>query len=191
MKKVLKVILIVFVSIMLIGIIASLFDSKPNIKSDSVSNVDTTNVDTSTVTKSKWVYDVKEDKINDNKTYLAQIDAKEQLDFQFPYDGGVTVSILLRKRNNQTDAMLTITKGQFMPNTMEDHRIKVKFDDEKSQNYSYTDPSDGSTTVAFISNAKKFISKLKKSKVVLVECEFFNEGLRTMEFETKGLKWEN
>lgn len=188
MKKVLKVILIIFCSILFIGLIASLFDTKSKKSNPKISN--NTTVDTSSIKETKWTYDINEDRINDSKTYIAQIDANEQLDFQFPYDGGVTVSILLRKRNNVTDAMLTISKGQFMPNAMEDHNIKVKFDNEKAQIYSYTDPSDGSTTVAFISNAKKFISKLKKSKVVLIECEFFNEGLRTMQFETAGLKWE-
>jgi len=189
MKKVLKALLITIVLIMAIGIIGSFFYSKNEIKSDSSGKPDTTVVKNPSVKEPQWIYETQEDKINDSKIYFAHVDANELLDFKFPYDGGVTASILLRKWNNKTEAMLTITKGQFMPNTMENHRIKVKFDNEKAESYLYTDPSDGSSTIAFISNAKKFISKLKNSKVVIVECEFFEEGTRTMEFKTDGLKW--
>ena len=42
----------------------------------------------------------------------------------------------------------------------------------------------------FINSTKAIISKLKTSKKIIIEAEFFNEGNRQMEFDVTGFKWE-
>ncbi len=141
--------------------------------------------------KTEWAYSDKVNEMDDSRTRLARIEAEEELEFSFPYGGGTKVWINLRKTNSGTEAFLTITKdkGQFMPNTMGDRTILVRFDDKPAEKYSYTDPSDFSSETIFIRNTKKFIDNLKGAQKTIVQCEFFNEGTQTIKFDTGGLEW--
>ncbi len=49
----------------------------------------------------------------------------------------------------------------------------------------------GSPNYIFLESAKKFISKLKKSKQVIIEIEFFQNGEKQIKFNTDGLKWSH
>jgi len=185
---------------LIILIIYSSFTDNKNKVVDQASEkqkteIDTVAVDTIKSTKikqeeSKWNYSEKANEMDNNTTYFAQVVANELLDFDFPYNGGVTASIVIRNKNRKKDAMIQISKGQFMTK-IDDNTIRVKFDNNKPITYSYSEPSDNSTTTIFISNASSFISKLKKAKQTIIECEFYSEGIRTMKFETNGLVWKH
>jgi hypothetical protein len=194
MKNILKVILFIFLGIVVIGIIGSFFDSSSKSKSDkTVKNKDVVSDSTNTVDKTKettkWTYSDEKDKMSDGKVHIAQIDANENLEFKFPYDGGSTPTLILRNKEGKREVIFTISKGQFLPNTMDDQTIRVRFDNDKSERYSYSDAADGSTETIFISNSKKFLSRIKKSKKTVIECQFYDEGSRTMEFVSAGLNF--
>lgn len=150
-----------------------------NTSSDSIANVPTSN----------WTYNIDKNEMDDTETAYANIEATEKLNFDFPY-GEETVTLTIRHMSNKNEVLLWISNGQFLSNMMGDRSIKVRFDDEKAQNISYIDPSDGSSTVIFISNPDAFINRLKSCKRLLIESEFFNEGNRTMKFETDDFQWK-
>jgi len=152
--------------------------------------IDTTAKTAPTEVKTKWNYSEQANEMDDNTTYFAQVEANDLLDFDFPYNGGVTASIVIRNKNGKKDAMIQISKGQFMTK-IDDNTIRVKFDNNKPITYSYSEPSDNSTTTIFISSASSFISKLKKAEQTIIECEFYSNGVRAMKFETKGLVWKH
>ena len=182
---------IVILGLFAIAITVAMKEGKTSTTANKVDSSETksdsTQKDTASV--SKWSYSEEPNDIDNNTTYIAQIEANEPLNFKTPYDGGVDVSIMIRNKNRINDAMIQISKGQFMTK-IDNNTIRVKFDNEKPITYSYSQPSDNSTTVIFINNASSFISKLKKAEKTIIECEFFDEGVRTMKFETKGFTFK-
>ena len=119
----------------------------------------------------------------------ASIEANEELQFKFPYDGGSVASFTIRKKDGRNDIYLSVSKGQFN-GTYDGGQIRIKFDDEQPKKFSFVAPSDGSADMIFINSEKAIIAKLKNSKKIIIETEFFNEGNRQMEFDVAGFKWE-
>ncbi len=143
-----------------------------------------------TTPTTKWTYSEHEDKMTSKKTYFASIDANEELQFDFPYDGGSTATIALRKGKNGNEVLLSVSKGQF--NTgVDGSEVTVRFDQNKAITFSCSEPSDNSSDLLFINNATKFIANAKKAKKMIIQAEFYQSGLQTMEFDIVGLKWDH
>ena len=152
-------------------------------------------VDTATIPKEvnnkTWQYFDQEDKMTSKKTYYALVEANELLEFDFPYNGGSTVTLTIRNKNGENNAYLSVTKGQMLTRSYETTSYRVRFDNQPLQYYPFVAPSDNSSDLAFINNTTKFIKNLKKSKKVIVELEFYQEGLRAIEFDVSNLKWNH
>ncbi|WP_345954115.1 hypothetical protein [Mucilaginibacter sp. PAMB04168] len=138
----------------------------------------------------KWNYTNEVDKMTSKKKYFASIDSDNQLDFEFPYDGGSTASILVRKQDNSNEVLLSVSKGQFIVG-IDGGTVKVRFDDNKAMTFPCSEPSSGSSDLIFIGNEKKFIKNLKTAKKLLIQAEFYEAGLKEMEFSTAGFKWDH
>jgi len=139
-----------------------------------------------------WRYSIdSSDKMDNSKVAHAMCDADSVIDLQPPYDGGSLVTIQLRHgfQGSGNEAIIYIDKGQFMPSVEDDAAIRVKFDNEKPQSFNYGEASDGSSNYIFIESAKSFITKLKKAKHVIIEAEFYDNGVKQIEFNTDSLKW--
>ncbi|MCG2611804.1 hypothetical protein LZZ90_09840 [Flavobacterium sp. SM15] len=139
--------------------------------------------------KPNWVYNEDQDKMEGTKQFFATCTSINTADFEFPYDGGSTLDIHIRNLGHGNEALITVSKGQFMTSIGDSESLKAKFDDEKPMSFTYSSSADGSSDVIFINNAAKFISKLKKAKKVMLEVGFFDAGRKVLEFETEGLKW--
>lgn len=137
---------------------------------------------------SNWTYQVDEDKMTSKKSYIAYTQAKELLEFDFPYNGGSVASLILRKKRGVTNVYIKVSKGQFH-GTYDDKKIRVRFDKLPATFNSYSEASDGSSDIIFLNNEKSFIAKIKKHKTLLVEAEFYQAGLKQMEFDISNLKW--
>lgn len=135
-----------------------------------------------------WEYEFKEDKMGES-TKLAKVYAKDKLNFDFPYNGGSTALFEIRNNNDGLNVILFVSKGQFNTSIIDNMSIRIKFDDEKPKTYTTTSANDGSSNYIFINNEKSLVEKIKKSKKMVVEAEFYNEGTRQIEFNTENLKW--
>jgi hypothetical protein len=136
-----------------------------------------------------WGYETNDDKMRNTTTKYATVSSTNILHFEFPYSGGSTGEISLRKSGRSgNDAMLRISKGQFVCST--ECTISAKFDDGKVEKYSVVEPSDGSSDTLFIQSYDRFVSKLKKSNKLVIEAEFYQAGLQQIEFKTYGLEWK-
>jgi hypothetical protein len=137
-----------------------------------------------------WNYSEDVDKMEGTKQFFASNTSTNEIEFEFPYDGGSTFDILVRNTGKENEVLLTVSKGQFMTSINGSETLKVKFDENKPENYSYNSASDASMDVIFLNNSKKFINNLKKSKKVMIEATFFDAGSKVIEFDVEGLKWE-
>lgn len=172
--------------------------SSPKTEATGVAGIDTAAVSAALDTSSlpapppgppptKWSYYENDDAM-DGKYYTASIDADDLLNFDFPYSGGSTATVTIRKKRGGTDVYLRVSKGQFN-STYDGGRVRVKFDNGPTETYSFVGASDGSSDIIFFEGVKRLVAKMKRSERMIVEAEFYNNGLRKMTFQTEGLKW--
>ncbi|MGV3529130.1 MAG: hypothetical protein ACO1OO_09560 [Flavisolibacter sp.] len=169
-----------------------------NSKSDQIVSTDTivepfVVVDPDPVIKKptgNWSYDEDEDKMDGSKSYYAICRSKNEVFFDFPYNGGSKMNIIVRKMDGLNEVLLTISHGQF--SSAYSHGTgRIKYDDEKPMTYSYSEASSGSSDVIFLKPAKNIITKLKAATSVMVEAPFYDAGKRQFEFDVSGLRWEH
>lgn len=136
-----------------------------------------------------WTYFDNTDKVSGKQIHFASVDALELLEFGFPYNGGSTATIQLRKHpRHGTDVILHVDKGQFVCG-VEECAVMVRFDDGRAERYRAVGPSDYSSTELFIEPASKFIGSAKKAKQVVIEANFYQSGDRAMVFPVEHLTW--
>jgi hypothetical protein len=121
----------------------------------------------------------------------AQLEGSNTIDLDFPY-GEQRGEILVRQSPKfGFDILVGVPSGQIMCNSFSNSHINVKFDDGPIRRYGCTDASDGSSNMVFVQGAKGFLANLKKSKKLVVEAEFYQNGMQQMTFDSANLKWEN
>lgn len=136
-----------------------------------------------------WKYLTDTDKMTSKLRYFASVSSTNKLNFQAPYDGGSTAAITLRNQENKNEAILTIDKGQFICSVTDGCVIKVRFDNDPAISFKGSGPSDDSSTTLFIEPASKFIAHAKKAKKMIVQAEFYEDGVQDMIFNVDGLNW--
>jgi hypothetical protein len=138
---------------------------------------------------SKWIYNETTDKMTSKSIRFASIKATDELQFKFPYGGGSKANFTIRKKDKETDIYLSVKPSQFICPIGEGN-IRIKFDTKQPKKYSIVSPSDGSSDMVFIRSEKEIIANLKNSKTMIIEAEFYQEGIRQIEFNTENFKWD-
>lgn len=140
--------------------------------------------------KSIWTYTEDEDKMSGQKRYFGTCVSTNQIEFEFPYNGGSTFNLIIRNMGQGNEVILQVSNGQFITSISSSESCRVKFDDEQPSKFTYNSASDGSSDVIFINNAKKFISRLKKAQKLMIEVQFYNAGNQIIYFDVAGLEWD-
>ena len=147
--------------------------------------------DTPSQPASSWEYSDHKDEMRGTSSRLAQVDSANIVNLDFPY-GEVHGQLWIRERSEDgLNAAFEVEKGQVLCNDLEDSHVSVKFDDGPVQKFGCSGTADGSSNVAFINNAHRFLAELKKSKRAIVEAEFFEQGRKQFTFDTAGLNWKS
>lgn len=157
--------------------------------SDYVISAPSSRPSTETNTLRTWRYDESKDPMTSSITKAAMIESTNEVEFKFPYSGKQRMALILRKKGS-IDGMISVDRGQFMCHVTEDCYVKFRFDEGKAENFQVGLSSDHSTTVLFIRNPGRLISKLKKAKTVRIESTFYQEGNVVFEFNTQGFEWK-
>ena len=195
MKKGCLIALAAFIGLALIG---ALIGGSEEESSTQRTGVDSTVVvektdKTEKSVKSKWIYQEETDEMTDSKTKYAFIVSDNEVEFDFPYNGGSKLTLTIRQSKKYgTDAYIKIEPGQFINNEYNgDNKVNVRFDEEAPIKYSMADPTDISQDLLFFRDAKGFIKKCKEAKTIRIEPQFFQEGRRVFTFTTPvALEWE-
>jgi hypothetical protein len=169
-----------------------LFSCKRNIEPVTEVAIDTVavaidSIEPTPTISNNWQYHQSVDKMTSKSTKFAEIISNESLNLGFPYDG-VNYGRLTLRNKNGLNIYLSIDKGQ-ISGGYDNNFITVRFDEEKAIKFSYSESQDGSSDLIFIDNELKFLSKLKKSKKVLIALPLYHEGNQILEFNTIDLKW--
>lgn len=142
------------------------------------------------IPETSWNYDDEKDAMSGGHIKRAYITSTNSVDFKFPYQGGSTGMLTIRKHPRYgKDVYFRVTKGQTLCG-VDGCTVSVKFDDGKSASYRATGSNDNDSTVLFISGYDGFVKKAKASKQIIIEVGFYQEGNRQFTFATDGLKWD-
>lgn len=140
--------------------------------------------------QSGWQYQEKVDQMRGGKVQLASLRSSNTVEFGSPY-GSSHMQLMLRNGDRASgvdfDAFFVIERGQFDCG-IDRCFISYKFDDEKVERGLMNRGKD-TQAIFFIARALFFI-KLKESKTMMVEAEFFREGRRQFTFDVAGLNFE-
>lgn len=137
-----------------------------------------------------WDYSSRTDQMRNQTITYASLVSDTILNFDFPYNGGTTFTLTLRKTGDETDVMLIASKGQFTCFDSSEGRVQMKFDEGEVFHYSCGRSADGSSNVLFLGPEDMILRQLKASRHLTIEAQFYQEGNRQIEFTTEGLKWE-
>lgn len=142
------------------------------------------------INQGAWIYEDVIDKMGVG-VKMACLVSDDILQFNTPYIEESISTLNIRRKGGRLSVFYFITQGQIVSiDVIQRRPIRVRFDNEQPMVFSVIPPSDSSPNVMFILPAKKMIEKIKKSKKMVIEVEFYNEGLRQIEFNTAGLKWD-
>lgn len=197
----LKYCLIGFGVFILIGLIANIGGNSNNEKQNNGSDsavVDSVSTDNTSMDSQKdenlktWDYSTNTDEMNDSKSRFASLTSDNTVEFDFPYQGGSSLTVTVRSMKKYgTDVYIKISSGQFICNEYQGtNNVRVRFDNSAPVKFTTNEPSDGSSDLLFLNNAKKFINLAKKAKTIKIEAPFFQEGNRVFTFTVdKPLEW--
>jgi len=135
---------------------------------------------------SKWDYSEDTDAMTGKIKKWATITSPDELLFDFPYNGGSYLTLTVRKKDGSTDVYLRISKGQFLTN---DKVARLKFDDQQPITVGLIEPDDYSSDLVFLSGVSTIVNRMKKSKKLIVEVPFYQEGKRQCTFDISNFKW--
>lgn len=140
---------------------------------------------------SAWQYSEQIDEMTDKNTYCAYTVSTNEVTFDFPYEGGSSLTFTIRDSPQYgKDMYIRISKGQFNAK-YNGTKIKVRFDDDPAFDVYCNESSDLSMDILFLRGYNKILPKLKKAKTMKIAAEFFNEGVRTFTFDVEGLEWNH
>lgn len=140
---------------------------------------------------SAWEYHTQKDEMRGAESRFAQLSGSNTIDLDFPYGEQRGRLVIRQSAQHGFDIIVGVDSGQIMCNSFTNSHINVKFDDGPIQRYRCFDASDGTNNMVFIDGAKGFLAKLKKSKKIIVEAEFFQNGTQQLTFDTANLEWDN
>ncbi|MBD2751422.1 hypothetical protein [Spirosoma validum] len=136
-----------------------------------------------------WHYEKKVDK-EGRTVYKASIISPTLLEFDFPYNGGSTATMTIRKRETDTHVYIQVSKGQFN-RSFQEGKARVRFDGGPPMTYAFLAAENGSANIVFFNSEQTLINKMKAARNMVVDVEFAGQGKRQITFKTTGLKWNH
>lgn len=142
----------------------------------------------------EWHVSYFEDEMRGTATKVLALPSQNQREFNFPYAGGSTMTLVLRSDKTtlkdgqkptdlkMSEAMVFIDKGQFTCQSYNQCYVSVKFDGNPVEKFNVLKAQDHSSDSFFIENSKKFIKQVANSKKAIIEANFYNEGLVQFKF---------
>lgn len=141
--------------------------------------------------RGRWTYDEDVDQMRGDSSYYAMLDGTNTLDLDFPYGEQEGRLIIRQSPKFGFDILVGVESGQILCNSYSNSYLNVKFDDGPIKRYTCNDASDGTSNMVFIEGARGFLAELKKSEQMIVEAEFFHNGVQQLTFDTTNLQWDH
>lgn len=137
----------------------------------------------------EWSYSRSSDEMRRTTTTFARNSSLNKVDLDFPYAGGTTATIVLRRQSQDgLKILLAVDRGQFVCGTSGCH-VTIGFDCAPPKKYSADEPADYSSKTLFLAPEAALLSKLRTAKKTIIEVGFYQSGQRQFAFNTSDLHW--
>jgi hypothetical protein len=177
--------------IIIINAISSNNSSTPSASSPASSPTSSSSPTDYTPPKPEWNMGNDIDSVSGKESKVAIMDSTNEVEMAFPYNGGSTGSIIIRKHpRHGKDVIFKVSKGQLLCDISDGCSVSVRFDDKPARQVHATEPADHSSDTLFLSGYDRLVNEIKASKKMIVEATFYQNGARTYEFEVEGLNWD-
>ncbi|MDB5240354.1 MAG: hypothetical protein JWP57_979 [Spirosoma sp.] len=171
--------------------------SRPDAESSTVAvSSDTINkqstrlsTDRSKAQATRWRYEKTTDRTG-NPVYKASLLSSNVLQFPYPYTGGSTATLGIRKGNESTYVSIEVSNGQFNRSFQAGSAL-VRFDGQAPITYSLSAAANGRANIVFFDKASALIKRLKTAKDVTMQVKFPGQTTQTIKFRSAGLQWHH
>lgn len=137
-----------------------------------------------------WTYNDRTDQMRGTTESFAQLSSSDVVRTNWPYDQSPMRMTIRRRAEDGVNVMLHIN-GQFLCNSYSGGtQITVKFDDGPLEKFRCVEGASGPNDTIFIEPESRFISRIKASKVMMVEAPVYEIGRAQVSFPVAGLEWE-
>ncbi|WP_335986192.1 zinc ribbon domain-containing protein [Acinetobacter bereziniae] len=143
------------------------------------------------VVESNWTNSQTNDEMRGTKTNTTTNVSKNTVNFAFPYNGGSNLFLSVRNKSGEKDVIIRISKGLFVCGIIDGCQVNFKFDDGSIQSITMVGTESHDTDVLFVRNTKtanSIIQKIKTSKKLIIEPNFFQEGSKQFNFDLDGFE---
>ena len=138
--------------------------------------------------ESAWKEQTFTDEMRNTSIFTTSTKSLNTARLSFPYSGGTTVQIVLRKdSNSKTSALLLVSRGQMLCDP-DSCALDAKFDDNDVEEIHAFRPDGAPAGLFMIHRGDLLIEKIKASKRVTLELNFFDHGSEQFKFDVRGLK---
>lgn len=192
-KRILKILYVILVLpvLLLVGLFAfnltTLFGTEPN----PIANSSTPpSPEPAAVSTESWKYLNDMDKITGKASRFASLRSTNSIDNGFPYGRQKLLLTVRHQASDGLSVLVSLNKGQIICDISKGCKIKVRFDSDPAMTFSGTVPDDYSSDTLFLTPAKTFVSRLRKSQSLVIQLTFYQRGEQRYEFTTAGLTWE-
>ena len=137
---------------------------------------------------SSWTYSSEKDAVRNATVNYAVITSDNNVQFDFPYNGGSTLRMTIRHDHRGDNVILDISKGQFAC-SIESCSGEMNIDGV-ARRLTLDEAADGSANTLFVRGESGIIKSLKSAKKIIIELPFYQSGNKQFTFTTaKGLVW--
>lgn len=139
----------------------------------------------------QWNYTRNTDPMTSQVTRYATVQSTNTHDLGFPYAGPQRATLMVRRHpRHGSDILFSIERGQLLCSSYGDCPVRLRFDETAARTLKGNDPSDHSSETIFIPGYKDFVSRLSRSRKLLIEANVYQRGAPVWEFDVEGFKPE-
>ncbi|GAB3737345.1 hypothetical protein GCM10028794_19110 [Silanimonas algicola] len=133
-----------------------------------------------------WAYSTGGDAMSGGTFRTAVLRSRNTFRLGFPYEGEQRGALTVRKHPRYgQDVILQIERGQMLCR-IGGCNYSVKFDDGAIQQFTMNEPESHDSTVLFFANQARFLSQMKRAKLVRIEVPLFQHAPLTLEFDVSS-----
>lgn len=143
----------------------------------------------------EWRISSFNDEMRDITTEVISTESNNKVEFDFPYNGGSSLNLTIRKQNNKLNGIiLIISKGQFVCG-LYSCKGSVRFDKVgkkgKVEEITLEKSKNGKPNLLFITYEEWFMKKMLNSDSLIIELPFYNHGRRQFTLDITNFPKEN
>jgi hypothetical protein len=131
--------------------------------------------------KESWSYGENTDQMTGKTTKWACLDSADKLQLDFPYKGGSTGSICIRK-GARLDAYFKIDKGQVMCG-VDGCEARLRVDGGEPFTMGGSEAADDDSRYIFFNSYSRVFAIAKRAKQVKIEVLYYQGGRQVLTFE--------